>query len=308
MFRIVALAGLTFATLGGAFAGTVTTVDLAQTEDGYTQCTGCTVTSGSVTTSDGGFLNAMFSSIDTVSSVVASSSQQTPADSPVPFILDSSGGNDIFNSTFGTNQDVGILIDLGTGEGGAPDIGDLYTMMEAGNPYGYGGITITATGVASDGITPITDTIDLTSGVDYRSTNSKIQATCTDANPGTPSGTCTDTVGVNDTTPASGTDSAIGTTTFNNVFGAQANSNKNFYLDVQELQLSSAFANGYLDSVFITYNTGSTGTGQISLEGLTLGTALATPEPGTLFLVAIGFGLVGFWRIRSRRTQSSAVN
>jgi len=244
---------------------------------------------------------------------------------PASFILAAQSGavntgDDEYLSTGTKGLDTSILVDLGTCTGTSPssacglqDVDDLYTMIQASGTYGFQGVTITLNGVAANGTTPITDVIDLTSGIDYRSVNSALAATCTDANSNNPTNNVSTacTVQNSDTASVSGTDSSPGGTggntviTYNNVLGAETSGATNYYLDVQELELGTNFLGGYLDSVTITNDSTSTTKNQIAFSGLAADEIDPAPEPGTVALLGIGLGLVAFRKIRGRRPNSS---
>jgi len=319
MVRIAAIAGLTFAALGVAVAGNIP-INLTTSPVGVATCTGvgCTPTVASTTT--GSYQNVLFSTLYPSNPVTPSSSPQIVG--PASFILaqQSSPSDNTFESANTVNLGTSILVDLGTCTGVAPssscglfNVDNLYTMIQAnGEAYGFQGITVTLNGVAGNGITPITDTIDLTAGIDYRSINNVQVTTCTDANSNNPtknvvtacSGQSSDTASVSATDNNPGGSAGNTVTTFNNVFGAQVANGHNFYLDVQELQLGTNFLGGYLDSVTITNNSPSGGTGRMLFSGLTAD--VATPEPGTVALLGIGLGLVAFLEFRRRRNSLPA--
>jgi hypothetical protein len=180
-------------------------------------------------------------------------------------------------------------------------------MIQAnGEAYGFQGVTVTLSGYAVGG-SAITDTVDLTAGVDYRGTKSNSTVICTDANSVTSS--C---AGANsDTAQVFGTDSSPGGTpgntvvTYNNVYGGQTSGIRNYYLDAQELELGGIFAGAYLDSVTITNDSPSGGDGTILFSGLTLNQdSPVVPEPSTIALLGIGLSLGAFLKIRSRRASA----
>jgi hypothetical protein len=318
MLRAFIVVSLCFATFGGAVAGTIVPIDLTNSPVGVGTCVGfgCAPTISSTTV--GTFENFLFSGVMSPSSPAPSPNAQTIG--PTSFIVNAQSGapnDDIYVSPNPANTDTSILIDLGTCTGTAPasacgiyNVDDLYTMIQGSGAFGYQGVTITLNGVASDGTTPITDVIGLTSGVDYRSTNSSIASTCTDANSNNPTNSATTacTGQISDTASVFDTDSNPGGTggntvlTYNNVLGSETSGSRNFYLDVQELELGTNFLGAYLDSVTITNDDPNGGKSQIVFSGLTAD--VATPEPGTVALLGIGLGLIGFWGIRSRSASS----
>jgi hypothetical protein len=185
-------------------------------------------------------------------------------------------------------------------------------MIQAtGGAYGFQGITVTLNGV-TPGDVAVTDTINLTAGVDYRGTNSSTALpSCTDANSNNPTksvGTAC-TAQSSDAAQVSGTDSSPGgsggntVVTYNNVFGTETKSGTNYYLDVQELALGTHFAGDYLNSITITSDSPSGGKERMLFSGLTVDEA---PEPGTSALLGIGLGLAAFWKIRGRRAKNGS--
>lgn len=323
MSRILAIIGLAFATLGGAVAGNIVPIDLTTAPVGVCTNVGSNCTVSSTTT--GTFENQLFSTIIPPTPPTPGPAAQTVG--PTSFILNAQSGglhDDTYVSSNTTNLDTSIMVDLGTCTGAAPssacglqNVDDLYTMIQASGAFGFQGVTITLNGVASDGTTPITDTIGLTSGIDYRTTNNANVAnvTCTDANSVSPFTSC---AGANsDTASTSGTDSSVGggntVVTYNNGFGPLTNTH-DYYLDVQELELGTNFLGGaYLDSVTITNDSPSGGKTQIVFSGLTAdqftGDApTSAPEPDAVVLFSVGFGLIAFWKIRSRTNRLPALD
>lgn len=322
--RIVALIGLGLATLGGAIAGNIVPINLTAQPVGVATC--ATVACGPVvsSTTTGTFENQLFTTIYASSPPpTPSNTAQTPIDSPAPFLLTAQSGganDDAYLSTNTTNLETSILVDLGTCTGTAPssacglqNVDDLYTMIQATGAFNLQGITITLNGVAANGITPISGTIDLTSGVDYRSTSNANAAniTCTDVNY-VGGGSCA--TATSDTAAGSHTDTTPGGTlagaevaTYNNVFGPQTASGKDYYLDVQELELGNNFLNGaYLDSITITNVPATGGKSQMVFSGLSADQVTSTPEPGTVAFLGIGLGLIALRKIRGRRADRSA--
>jgi len=86
--------------------------------------------------------------------------------------------------------------------------------------------------------------------------------------------------------------------------GNYANTNGSVFLDAQNFNLGSAYANDYLTSVqVIDYDGGSRQSidmlSAITVEGATLPPS-GVPEPSTWFLSAIGLGALGFTRLRRK--------
>jgi len=218
-------------------------------------------------------------------------------------------------------MDTEISIDLGSCTGlqqtsgcGISNIDSIDTLLQGtSSAYGYQGIVITVTGESSGG-NPINDTIDLTSGIDYRSSKSSINETCDAANPSTtaPGTTCTNMS--SDTAQTSGTDSAPGgtlpgatVTVYNNAFGAlhNASNGRNYYFDLQNIGLGGLFLNGgVLDSISIENVSGSSAS-QMVFNGLSLDTP--APEPDTFTMLGIAAGIVALWGVRANRTRQQRI-
>ncbi len=321
MLRTVALVGLIISTVGGAVAGTVVPVNLTTSTVYMNTCNTANCTPNLTgTASTNTFLNSLFTAVYPGTSAPSPSSTPQNAAEPstgTPFILAAqTGGDDQFLSSNAANMDTEISIDLGSCTGidqttgcGVSNVASLYTLLQGTGAFGYQGIVITVTGENSGG-QAIDDTIDLTSGIDYRSTKSTINQPCDVANPSTtaPGTTCANMS--SDTAQTSGTDSAPGgtlpgatVTVYNNAYGALQNSanGRNYYFDVQNIGLGGLFLNGgVLDSVSIENLSGSSAT-QVVFNGLSLNTA--TPEPGTFTMFGIGAGMVALWGIFSNRAR-----
>jgi len=252
----------------------------------------------------------------------------TTGSTPTPFVINSQAASPFNDTWIGANNTSTIVVDLGTCTGlaapttacGLFNISNVFTMIQAnGELYNSPDITITLNGVAANGVTPITDTIVLTAGVDYRgvASNAANTVTCTDANY-VGGGSCatqtSDTAQGNatDSSPATGTNSGNTVTTFNNVFGADTgtgvNAGINYYLDVQELSLPgsgvNSFLGGYLNSIQIS-NVGPSGAREM-FSGVTFEAAsVATPEPGTVAFLGIGSALLVFLKIRKSRSTAA---
>lgn len=319
MLRISAIVGLGLAALGGANAASIfTPIDLTQAPVGLATCSGasCSLPAASFTT--GTYLNQLFTATSNgVPSPSPTAQNVTTGAGMVPFITNSqSGGKDTYYTASSTNLSSEVVVDLGTCTGvvanlstcGAFNIADVFTMIQANvEGYGYQGITITLNGTSGNGLTAVTDTINLTAGVDYRG-SSNISTTnpggviCTDANGG--SGCANDQALVSglDATPGGTAGNSVSTS--NNVYGAITNVSNHYYLDVQELELpingANSFINGYLNSVTITNLSGGAGE-RMLFSGLTLE---AAPEPGTIALLGIGLGLLAFMKIRRSRSAA----
>lgn len=331
----IAIIGVAFAAVGGAYAGTVLPVDLSQQQVGV--CTGasCSVSS----TSAGTFENTTFATLyptnPTSPTTVPNVNAVSTSFGPSGFIIDSASNygsgantNSAYNSpTTSGNHTATLLIDLGscTGIGavtanngpgaecGIPDVDDVYTMLNGGGSLGVSGqnIIVTVEGVnAAEQYT--TDVFTLLPGVDYRVYTTAVSgADCTVADsPNNSSNTsCVGAgSGPTNTSSVSGTDpNNSNITVYNNVFGSQTSGTTAYDIDTQALSLGTTFQGGYVDSVLIQY-TGPTGSVNRTMQLSALSVDTTAPEPGTLAMLGIGFGLIGFRTIRSRRANKAAVS
>jgi len=164
----------------------------------------------------------------------------------------------------------------------------------------------TATGGA---VTPLTFT--LTNGVTIRDS---VNCTAAGGATGTGVSTCTalgyqntlDTANSYGTTgglnPASGPSVHafnVWSGTYNTGSGNYANTNNGaVYLDGQNFSLGSAYANDYLTSIQIIGTTTGTRQSRDVLSAITV--QASTPEPSTWLLLAGGFGVIGFARLRRK--------
>ena len=332
MLRISAIACFGLAAIGVANAGTLVPINLTTTPVGIGSCTGAGCTPAVSTFTTGTYMGTLLSGIVPGGPSASNTAQNaTTGAGTTPFIIAAqavSPFNDTYLGPNTVNQDTSLVVDLGGYSGvgavngtstlGLFGIDQIYTMLQAtGGTYGFQGLTIKLNGVAANGSSAISDIIDFTDGVDYRGSSNASSAAlpaCTDANSANPTknvGTAC-TAMTSDTAQVSGTDSTPGgsggnaVTTYNNVFGALTASNVNYYLDVQEIA-TSAFLNGYLDSITITSTApGTTGKERMVFSGLTVDQDPAvTPEPGTIVLLGLGLGLVAFQQIRGRRSTAS---
>ena len=310
MFRTVALMGLALATLGGAYAGTAVPVNLTTSPVYVGTCTNtsatppyCTPTLPSTATAN--FENQLFSNVNSPTPPTASSSAQTLG--PTQFVLaqQTSPSDNTYMTGNTAGLDTTLQIDLGSCSGLSPSTScgifnpdALYTMIQENGAASAGAVvTITLSGINSQGFAT-TDTIDFTNGIDMRGTNSTQPNTCTVA------GCSTGTAQGTDSTPGGSGSNTV--TVFNNVLGAETSGSVSFFFDVQEISgIANYFANGYLDSVTIANVAPNGGTTRTLFSGLTVDEASATPEPGTVVLLGAGLGLIGFGKMRARRSKSS---
>jgi hypothetical protein len=217
--------------------------------------------------------------------------------------------------TFTTNSSG---VETSGNESGIFGADQIWTMLnDIYATIGYQGITITLNGYQANGTTPITESIYLTAGVDYRSiagaTVPGDPTPCDVANLGTA------TLGSNcagrtsTTTPSVGTDSSYNATNvaegvsikvYNDVYTTQDTmaTPNNYWLDAQDINLGGAFLNGWLNTVTITSNDGTGEQEKAIFSALTVDTV--APEPGTLALFGTGLaGLLFFQRKRARKIQ-----
>lgn len=191
-------------------------------------------------------------------------------------------------------------------------LNDIYATV------GYQGITLTLSGYDAGGINPITENIYLTNGVDYRSIGSTSVAqdhtACDVANQGVVgtlgvncnghTSSTAQTVGIDSGYNAANVTAGVNITVYNSVFTTvdtiTPTANK-YWLDVQNINLGSAFLNGWLNTVTITSKDGVTGTSDKAIfSALTVDT-ITTPEPGTVILLLTG--LAGCFLFQMRRAN-----
>jgi hypothetical protein len=257
---------------------------------------------------------------------------------PVPFDIASGGANS--SSGAGDTSNIWApgnsagnqskTIDVGTyttnasgvstsgSESGLFGVDQIWTMInDVYATPGYQGITLTLSGYAANGVTPITETIDLTAGVDYRSigqTSIGVNdfTACDVANQGGATLGANCSAHASSTTPSVGTDSSynatnvsegVSVTVYNDLFVTQDTlaTPDSYWLDAQDINLGSAFLNGWLNSVTITSNDGTGIQEKAILSALTVDTVV--PEPGTVFL--FGTGLAGLVLFQLKRTKKA---
>jgi hypothetical protein len=244
----------------------------------------------------------------------------------VPFDIASGGANDnSANNVWAPGSAAGAVsktIDVGNYSGisntsGIDDVDKIWTMLNDWYATaGTQGIVLTLNGFQNNGITPITETIDLTAGVDYRSIASSgvtnNPTPCDVANIGTAtlgsncSGDSSETaqsMGIDGSYNATNVSEGVSIKVFNNAFTTTDLLANNYWLDAQAITLGSSFLNGWLNSITITSNDGVTGLAEKSiLSAVTVDSTLAaTPEPGTVTLLLVGLSLVGFFKLRRMR-------
>jgi hypothetical protein len=315
--RITAVILMSLAAVGAANAAGIFTVvgndittNLALANIGTCAGAACTPAPAAFGTG-GSYMNTTFvSTSNSVPTVSPNAQNVTTGSGTTPFVIANTSNNSSNSDTFlSTNSTNSLVVDLGTCSGvvaslatcGVFNIANVYTMIQANvATYGFQGVTITLNGTTANGLTALTDTVNLTEGTDYRSTSSAGGVNCTVAN-----STGQSCAGQTSTTASStGTDSANGVTVFNNVFGPDSNGAMNWYLDVQELGLGSIFTGGnYLNSITVTSAAGE----RMMFSGLTLQTAAtssATPEPGTVVLLSSALAGLAFLKVRRSRNAA----
>ncbi len=330
MLRYFAIIGLSLVALGGANAATIP-IDMTTTSGSLATCatSGCTVGTPTAFT-NGGYINTLFSAQYAGSpkpTTSGTAQNLTTGATSTPFILNAltsntgscAGANcNTWYSPNTTNDHETLVVNLGSyngsnaGTNGLFDIDKIYTLIQA-NVEAFGSsaaITVTVSGVASDGTTAISDSIVLKPGIDYRGTSNLQSITCTDANQTRCSGLAavnnTQISGTNTTPGGSGGNTVI---TYNNVYNngsdVMTNGTVDYYFDVQEIDLpfsgANSFIGGWADTVTIASVAASGGKQRIQFSGMTLD---QVPEPGTLALFGLGFGLVGLRKLRGLRKSS----
>jgi hypothetical protein len=182
---------------------------------------------------------------------------------------------------------------------------------------GTQGITLTLNGYDATGTNAISETVNLFNGVDYRSIGStnvpQDHTACDVANIGVGTLGTNCTGHTSSTAQASGTDSTIVTSNFsgvnvkvyNSVFetGDTLTPTDTYWLDVQDINLGSAFTNGWLNKITVTSHDGTGGVSEKAiLSAITVDTLTsAVPEPGTILLTLAGLGGLAFFQIKRTR-------
>jgi len=226
---------------------------------------------------------------------------------PVPFYFAGTAVNDIWapSNTAGTQSvtmDVGGYSSGGAYNTGIFGVDQIWTMIN--DVYGsedLQGISLVLTGASSTGA-PVIETINLVDGVDYRALSTNYSVNCDVAGCGNGTGSGTDPgTGANEVTSSvAGVAGSAGATVTvdNSVIATNNASNPNYWMDVQDITLGSAFVGGYLDTIQIESKDGAAGTAEKAI--LTAVTVDAqTPEPASVFLFATGISGLALWRRRS---------
>jgi hypothetical protein len=341
LFLFVAVSSIA---AGGALAGPITVnlttagnngasiLNRNMASNGFIPCIAGTTTNGQTCTTSNTTVAALPSGPSTTFTNVLYNGV------PVPFNIASGGanaGNGVgdTNDVWAPNNNAGAIsktIDVGTyttNGSGVTTSGDasgifgadqVWTMLNDFNGVvGYQGITLTLSGFQANGVTPITETIELTAGVDYRSiagaTVPGDPTACDVANIGTATLGASCAGRTSTTAQSSGTDSnynatnvseGVSITVYNSVFTTHdtLTTPNNYWLDVQDIDLGSAFLNGWLNTITVTSNDGTGQQEKAVLSAVTVD-SLSTPEPGTVVL--FGTGLAGLLFFQLKRTKKA---
>jgi hypothetical protein len=335
MNRLFFIAALSAIAAGGALAGPIavnlSTAGTGGTSilnknlaaNGYLPCTSGTNSNGEACTTSNTTTTPIPSGLPTGFSTVLFNGVQVPFDI-------ASGGTNAGNGVGDTNNiwapgnaagGVSKVIDVGTYTGGSDTSGvfgvdQIWTLLNDWYATaGYQGITLTLNGYQADGVTPITENIYLTAGVDYRSiggnTNPQDVTVCDVANIGAATLGTNCTNHTSTTTPSVGTDSSynssnvangVSVTVYNDVYATQDTltpTPDNYWLDAQNITLGSAFLNGWLNTVTVTSNNGTGMQEKVILSALTVdSTTSSTPEPGTILLLSTGLAAVALFQVK----------
>jgi hypothetical protein len=344
MNRLFLIAALSTIASGGAFAGAIA-VNLTTAGNngisilnknlagnGYIPCISGTTTNGNTCT--------------TANTTVANPPSGTAFNAvlfngvQVPFDIASGGANSgtgagNTNNIWAPGNAAGnqsVTIDVGNyttnaggtttsgNESGVFEVNQIWTMLDdIQGSIGYQGITLTLKGYKADGVTPITETIDLTAGVDYRSlgqtsvpnnrlacdvanassTSGTLGTNCTGHAPGTTVDAATDS-NYNATNVSEG----VTITVYNSLFVTQDTlaTPDSYWLDAQGINLGGAFLNGWLNTVTVTSNDGTGTQEKAILSALTISQA---PEPGTVVLFGTGLAALVFFQLKRVKLKST---
>jgi hypothetical protein len=323
MNRLALASAVLMVGAAGAYAGPVTVALTGLNNNlatGYMPCLmGCSPSDSSNTVvtkppsgSSVGFSTVLFNSAE-VPFNIASGGADNPSGSG-----DSNNiwSPDTVNATKTLTEDVGNYTGSTPDAAGLFNVDQIWTLInDQMGAFGYQGITIILTGFNPNTDATITETINLEDGIDYRSigTGSQLSSTvypvaCDVANQSGSNLGVSCAGDTSATTASSGTDSRSGLSTtpgvsvtvYNDVFQTSDPQGDSYGLDVQNINLGSAFLGNYLNTVeFVNKGTG-TQSEDIILSGLTVD---AVPEPGTVFL--FGAGIAGLLVFQLRRSKKA---
>lgn len=345
MNRFCVISALSLLGAVGGYAGTLIPIDLTTGANagvltknllgsGYIPCM-----SGTCNPSNTVAANPPSGTSTSFSSVVYNGTQ-------VPFDIASGGGTPGGTNADNTSNNIwaptnasgtqSVVVDVGGYTGsdaattGIQDVDEIFTMLNDWYATaGTQGISLLLTGVASNGTTAITESVNLVAGVDYRSIGSGANLNhdptpCDIANIGTATLGSNCTGDSSPTAQSSATDSTFATfsstgptselggsvTVYNSVYTSKdaMSSPDNYWLDAQAINLGGAFATGYLDSITIESKDGTGISEKAILSAVSVDSTLGssttlvspTPEPGTVVLLVTGLAGIGFLRILRR--------
>jgi hypothetical protein len=260
MLRAIRFAVIGLASLGAANAAgiyTPTPVNPTTTYGASSSCSGVSCTQ-SLTFATGSYYNTVFSSTykNGFQPTLQSTAQNVNTQSgSIPVVVNNeSNGNGDWVSAAGTNKTSELVLDLGSYTGtvgstmtnqGVFSVDKIWTMLQANGEVAGSSISITLNGLNSLGAA-VSDTIVLTAGTDYRGTSNTASVVSDAAGTGNTQATAAGSLSNGNQVYVS-----------NNAFGTLGpdTGSAYYYLDVQEIDLTSAFIGGYLDQVIISaYN------------------------------------------------------